>query len=156
MTNWDGTTPFEGCAAGAGAACGAMSTSFDGAWSLAPRTSLGADGKSIVLSGFADGGSGRGRGGRAEFPPAAVRFAWRAYPCEVLGCGVYTVVGGVPLPPAPFHSAVEVSTKLALALPFRARSRRVALAMRAVYDPTMLVIERPQVRSSKTYCPANA
>ena len=115
MTNWDGTTPFEVCAAGAGAACGAMSTSFDGAWSLAPRTSLGADGKNIVLSGFADGGSDRGRGGgRAEFPPAAVRFAWRAYPCEVLGCGVYTVVGGVPLPPAPFHSAVEVSTKLAL------------------------------------------
>ena len=128
MTNWDGTTPFEVCAAGAGAACGAMSTSFDGAWSLAPRTSLGADGKSIVLSGFADGGSDRGRGGgRAEFPPAAVRFAWRAYPCEVLGCGVYTVVGGVPLPPAPFHSAVEVSTKLALpALPVRARLRRVA------------------------------
>ena len=115
MTNLDGTTPFEVCAAGAGAACGAMSTSFDGAWSLAPRTSLGADGKSIVLSGFADGGSDRGRGGgRAEFPPAAVRFAWRAYPCEVLGCGVYTVVGGVPLPPAPFHSAVEVLTKLAL------------------------------------------
>ncbi|EOD10902.1 hypothetical protein EMIHUDRAFT_104986 [Emiliania huxleyi CCMP1516] len=74
MTNWDGTTPFEVCADGAGAACGAMSTSFDGAWSLAPRTSLGADGKSIVLSGFADGGSGRGRGGRAEFPPAAVRL----------------------------------------------------------------------------------
>ena len=41
-------------------------------------------------------------------------------------------------------------------LPVRARSRRVALAMRAVYDPTVLVIERPQVRSSKTYCPANA
>ena len=31
--------------------------------------------------------------------PTAVRFAWRAYPCEHLGCGVYSKVEQLPPPP---------------------------------------------------------
>ena len=66
---------------------------FEG-WSLAPYTSLGTGGKSIVLSGF------------SSFPPAAVRYAWRAYPCEAHGCGVYAMIEDVRVPPAPFYSKV--------------------------------------------------
>ena len=31
--------------------------------------------------------------------PVAVRFAWRAYPCEHLGCGVYSKAEQLPPPP---------------------------------------------------------
>ena len=52
-----------------------------------------------------------GNGGRtlevsgADRPAVAVRFAWRAFPCERLGCGVYAAgEGGIKLPPPPFYA----------------------------------------------------
>jgi sialate O-acetylesterase len=101
MTNWDGSTPFEFCStpadsSGSGDPCDVMNKSFAG-WSLAPRTSLGADGRSIVLDGF----------GSAQFPPRAVRYGWRAYPCEARGCGVHTDVENTLLPPAPCYAVVK-------------------------------------------------
>ena len=41
---------------------------------------LGADGESVILTGSMPVAASAG------FPLAAVRYAWRAYPCEVLGC----------------------------------------------------------------------
>ena len=63
---------------------------------------LGADGESVILDGF-DAAAASAGGFR---PPAAVRYAWRAYPCEVLGCGVYTKIGDALVPPATFHMRV--------------------------------------------------
>lgn len=102
MTNWTGTTPFEVCTppsltAAEGHAllelCGANDTSFAG-WRLAPTTTLGAGGNTIVLGGLAT-------------QPMAVRFAWRAYPCEFKGCGVASAAEGIP--PPPFWALVERS-----------------------------------------------
>ena len=91
MGNWNGSTPFEVCYADA-VTCGVYG-GFGG-WSLAPKTSLGAGGDSIVLSGM-------------EKAPMAVRAWWRIYPCEALGCGVYTA--GEGLPPLPFIVNVTIS-----------------------------------------------
>jgi len=38
--------------------------------------------------------------------PVAVRFAWRGYPCERLGCGLYAQAEGLLLPPPPFHAYI--------------------------------------------------
>ena len=101
MTNWTGTTPFEVCTppsltTAEGHAlfepCGANDTSFAG-WRLAPTTTLGAGGDTIVLGGLAT-------------KPMAVRFAWRAYPCEFKGCGVASAAEGIP--PPPFWALVEM------------------------------------------------
>ena len=61
-------------------------------WALAGKVELGdTAGTSITLTGAAAG------------CPTAVRFAWRAYPCEHLGCGLYSKDEG--LPPPPFYTA---------------------------------------------------
>ena len=54
---------------------------------------LGRNGTSVLL------------GGMPAFP-AAVRYAWRAYPCEREGCGLHSAAEGVP--PPPFHAWVEL------------------------------------------------
>ena len=37
--------------------------------------------------------------------PIACRHAWRAYPCEHMGCGVYGGAdGGLMVPPSPFYA----------------------------------------------------
>ena len=41
--------------------------------------------------------------------PAAVRYAWRAYPCEREGCGLHSAAEGVP--PPPFHAWVELGRR---------------------------------------------
>lgn len=61
-------------------------------WEEAPQTSLGAGGRSIVLSGM-----------KGEV--AAVRMNWRSYPCEHLSCGLYSAVES--LPPSPFWVGIE-------------------------------------------------
>ena len=65
-------------------------------WSAPPTVTLGRGGKTIVLSGMA---------GKV----AAVRMAWRAYPCEHLGCGVYSAAEN--LPPAPFWATVSEAAR---------------------------------------------
>lgn len=69
--------------------CGPMG-GFDG-WTAAQPTLSGAD--TIVLDAGADDA------------PAAVRFAWRAYPCEHVGCGLYSKAEN--LPPPPFHAFLK-------------------------------------------------
>lgn len=64
--------------------CGILSRYED--WSLAPNVKLGPNGDSIILSGM-------------TLSVAAVRYAWRSYPCEHLGCGVYAKAENLP-PPA--------------------------------------------------------
>ena len=58
---------------------------FD-SWSLAPSTVVRDN--QVILGGL-------------SAAPAAVRYAWRGYPCEHMGCGLYTKDG---IPPAPFHA----------------------------------------------------
>ena len=84
QTNWSGATPFEVCAAGHD--CALMSR-FDG-WRAPASTAIGADGSSVVLG--LDASSG---------PIAAVRFAWRAYPCQHKQCGLYAQAEHLPPPP---------------------------------------------------------
>ena len=60
-------------------------------WAEAPSAVLSPGGASVVLGG-------------ASYPVRAVRLNWRAYPCEHLGCGVYSRAEG--LPPPPFWAAV--------------------------------------------------
>lgn len=93
-TNWDGTTPFEVCVVDedkdSSASCDA-SGQFD-SWAFPTETSLEADASTIVL--------------RGDGPvPLAVRYAWRAYPCEFEGCGVRSTAERIP--PAPFHAYVR-------------------------------------------------
>ena len=57
---------------------------------------LGPNGTSVLL------------GGMPAFP-AAVRYAWRAYPCEREGCGLHSAAEGVP--PPPFHAWVELGRR---------------------------------------------
>jgi sialate O-acetylesterase len=61
-------------------------------WAAPVKVSLGAGGSSITLSG-------------AGACPDAVRFAWRGYPCEHLGCGLYSKAEGLP-PPLFFTNTV--------------------------------------------------
>ena len=56
-------------------------------WSVVPSTTLQGTSE-IILSNL------------SKAPVAAVRFAWRGYPCEHLGCGLYSSDG---IPPPPFH-----------------------------------------------------
>ena len=108
--------------------CSVMSR-FDG-WVQPTTTTLETDGKTITLRGFfgdgpdartktraadpAAGGPGGGEtggGGNADggddggLVPVAVRFQWRAYPCEYLGCGLYSKVEMVP--PPPFYAMLD-------------------------------------------------
>lgn len=91
QTNWMGNTPFEVCHGNA-SVCGPMG-GFDG-WSAPSSTALGTTRDTITLSGI---------GSR----PMALRFAWRGYPCEHLGCGVYSKTEGIP--PPPFHAWLNTS-----------------------------------------------
>ena len=61
-------------------------------WEEAPDTTLGPEGKSVVLSGM-----------KGEV--AAVRMNWRAFPCQHLSCGLYSAAENIP--PSPFWVAVE-------------------------------------------------
>lgn len=79
-------------------ACGVLST--DEGWSLVRSakvmSSSAARNDSVVLSGFTGAGT-----------VTAVRFAWRAYPCEHLGCGLYAdVTDDLRLPPPAFWAAL--------------------------------------------------
>ena len=39
--------------------------------------------------------------------PLACRFAWRAFPCERMGCGLYAAAAdGLEVPPPPFYVAL--------------------------------------------------
>eukprot|EP00936_MAST-01D_sp_MAST-1D-sp1_P000222 g222.t1 len=73
-----------------GTPCALMSR-FDG-WSQPAKTTVSADGRSVVLSGLPG-------------PVAAVRFAWRSYPCEYKQCGLYSAAEH--LPPPPFYAAID-------------------------------------------------
>ena len=94
VTQWAGDTPFEVCvrtsaAAGDDDPCGAMG-GVDG-WSAPKTTALGAGGDTVVLGGLSG-------------DIAAVRYAWRGYPCERAACGVHSKKEG--LPPPPFYVAL--------------------------------------------------
>lgn len=74
-------------------------------WAPAASMRLADKGSSLILSGAAD-------------PPSlAVRFQWRAFPCERLGCGVYATAGDarsgeLQVPPPPFYARLtEAHTK---------------------------------------------
>lgn len=94
QANWPGTSPFEICIPNSSSVdtCGPMGGFSD--WSVSPSTSLTSSGDTIILSGFTSA-------------PLAVRFAWRGYPCEHLGCGLYSKVE--VLPPPPFHAWLNCS-----------------------------------------------
>ena len=85
QTNWSGATPFEVCV-GNTSTCALMSR-FDG-WSAPATTAIGADGSSVVLGLDASSGT-----------VAAVRFAWRGYPCQHKQCGLYSKAEHLPPPP---------------------------------------------------------
>ena len=94
VTQWAGDTPFEVCvrtsaAAGDDDPCGAMG-GVDG-WSAPKTTTLGAGGDTVVLGGLSG-------------DVAAVRYAWRGYPCERAACGLHSKKEG--LPPPPFYVAL--------------------------------------------------
>ena len=58
----------------------------------APKTTtLGAGGDTVVLGGLSG-------------DVAAVRYAWRGYPCERAACGLHSKKEG--LPPPPFYVAL--------------------------------------------------
>lgn len=69
--------------------CGALSR-YDG-WAPASSVRVGRGGDSIIL-------------GLPKGQAMAVRYAWRAYPCEYRGCGVYSKAE--QLPPPPFWALV--------------------------------------------------
>ena len=81
--------PPTAAGAAADGPCGPLAN-FSG-WSAPRAARLGANGTTVVLSGMAT-------------LPAAVRYAWRAYPCEHEGCGLHSAAEGVP--PPPFHAWV--------------------------------------------------
>ena len=77
-----------------GPPCTLMSR-FDG-WSQPAKTQVASDGRSVVLSGLPNGHI------------AAVRFAWRSYPCEHRQCGLYSAAEA--LPPPPFYVALPAGS----------------------------------------------
>jgi len=86
--NWTGESPFEVCMPAVmdpiPASCGVLGKHDD--WYPVPAATVRADGRTVTLSGLPG-------------PVAAVRFAWRSYPCEHLACGLYTEPEHLPPPP---------------------------------------------------------
>ena len=60
-------------------------------WTAPKTTTLGAGGDTVVLGGLSG-------------DVAAVRYAWRGYPCERAACGLHSKKEG--LPPPPFYVAL--------------------------------------------------
>ena len=91
QANWSGLSPFELCTSesGGGKACG-LESGLAG-WAPPASVRLVEAGRALLL---------RAQGG---VRPLACRHAWRAYPCERMGCGVYGFAeGGLVVPPASF------------------------------------------------------
>ena len=69
-----------------------LESGLDG-WTMASSVEVRNTGRTLMVS-----------GGAPQVAKRAVRFAWRAFPCERLGCGVYAqAADGSRLPPPPFY-----------------------------------------------------
>ena len=79
-----------GTGGSAGGLDGGAMGGVDG-WSAPKTTTLGAGGDTVVLGGLSG-------------DVAAVRYAWRGYPCERAACGLHSKKEG--LPPPPFYVAL--------------------------------------------------
>lgn len=117
--NWTGQYPFEICDDDTSTAdltdedapC-ALTSGLRG-WRMIGNIDVRDGGRTLVLSGTAPPAAAPTVGRRTTAPTVrahgararAVRFAWRAYPCERLGCGVYAapLENVIKLPPPPFH-----------------------------------------------------
>jgi hypothetical protein len=82
-------------------------------WAPVPSMWLADKGTSLLLRLPDAAGRSSGAGYNASSDsapvPLAVRFQWRAFPCERLGCGVYATAGDaisgpVQVPPPPFYA----------------------------------------------------
>ena len=89
QANWSSGVPFEVCAS-----AGCTATSHTDGWAAAAGATL--QGDRLVL----------------QLPPGldpdaavAVRTHWRIYPCEHLGCGLYSKESA--LPPPPFYARLR-------------------------------------------------
>ena len=68
-------------------------------WAPPASVRLVASGKALLLR------AAGGVLGEGSVRPIACRHAWRAYPCEHMGCGVYGGAdGGLMVPPSPFYA----------------------------------------------------
>ena len=79
------------------------------AWRERPRRRRSQGDRDGAASGGDASSSSSASSSSLPFPPSAVRFAWRAYPCEAHGCGVYAEVEGVRVPPAPFYAQLSAA-----------------------------------------------
>ena len=121
QANWSGATPFEVCFSDRGRGEGAVARTMEddvctaesglSGWAPVASMRLADKGATLLLSlprARKSSGAGNASGGNVSVP-LAVRFQWRAFPCERMGCGVYAtagdaVSGPVQVPPPPFFA----------------------------------------------------